>query len=220
MKVLAVIPAFNEAARIRPVLKQIRLFVDQIVVVDDGSTDGTSAAAAGLGAAVCVLRHRVNLGKGAALKTGCEAASRLGADTIVLVDADGQHQPPDIPRLIKALETTGADIVFGSRKIGSTMPLMMRIGNTFLSAVIKLLFGVHVTDTQSGFRVFRAAVFDQIKWNSRNYSVETEMIVNVGKRALRTAEVPIATVYHDKYKGTTVIDGIRILCNILIWKLV
>jgi len=220
MKTIVVIPAFNEGNRIREVLFKTKDSADQIIVVDDGSSENKKVLSDDISEKIITLRHGINLGKGAALKTGCLAALRLGADIIIFMDADGQHKPEDIPRFIKEIEEENIDIVFGSRKIGHNMPFMMTFGNRFLSTIIKFLFGVNISDTQSGFRAFRANIFDKVSWNTHNYSVETEMIVNTGKNKLRYSEIYIDTIYHDKYKGTTIFDGLRIFFNLIIWKII
>src|SRR3989338_8747027 len=112
MKVYAIIPGYNEAARIGSVIKEVAKYADEVIAVDDGSSDGTGSVAKEAGATV--LRHVINCGKGAALKTGCEYAVSNGADAIVAIDADGQHNPAEIPKFLKALKD--ADIVFGYRK--------------------------------------------------------------------------------------------------------
>ncbi|MFA5070028.1 MAG: glycosyltransferase family 2 protein [Patescibacteria group bacterium] len=220
MKDIIVIPAYNEKQRIRDVLSKSVAFADKIIVVDDGSTDKTENYAGGISEKIIIVRHKVNLGKGAAMKTGCQAALRLGADRIILMDADGQHQPEDIPRFFQKMEEGNLDVVFGSRAIGKNMPFAMTIGNKFLSAASSILFGVYISDTQSGFRVFRARVYPKLAWNSVRYSVETEMIANIGKYHLKFGEIKIKTIYHDRYKGTTVFDGLRIFINMLIWKII
>ncbi|MFC1687622.1 glycosyltransferase family 2 protein [Patescibacteria group bacterium] len=219
MKIAVIIPAKNEKERIVQVLKKVKEQVPEsdIIVVDDGSDDQT-VKTAGSVQGIIVLRHRINLGKGAALKTGCEAAIQRGAETIVLMDADGQHNPEDIPRFLESLSGEH-DIIIGSRKIGKDMPLAMRFGNKFLSLVTSLLFKSYVTDTQSGYRAFRASVYPKIKWDSTGYAVETEMIINAAKHHLRTKEIDIQTVYHDSYKGTTILDGIRIFINMILWRI-
>ncbi len=218
MKVIVVIPAYNEQARIAEVVRQAQKYAQIVIVVDDCSSDGTSLAVREMDGNVIVLRHKVNLGKGSALKTGCEAARRLGADIIVLMDADGQHRAEDIPSLVHKLEYDKLSIVFGCRHIGMDMPLMMMLGNKFLSIATSLLFHIYVSDTQSGFRAFKTSVFESIKWNSTRYSVETEMIANTAKAGLAWGEADISTIYHDKHKGTTIVDGIRIFINMLVWK--
>lgn len=222
MKTAVVIPAFNEGSKIVDVLEKAKNFSDMIILVDDGSDQKKMAEINfnNISDKIIYLRHRLNLGKGAALKTGCEAALKLGVERIVLMDADGQHKPEDIPRLIDKIERDNLDIVFGSRIIGRDMPLMMMLGNKFLSLATSLLFGIYISDTQSGFRVFKAAAYPKIQWNSPRYSVETEMIVNTGKKGLKFGEIEIQTIYHDKYKGTTIFDGLRIFINMLIWRII
>lgn len=220
MKTAVVIPAFNEGNRLKDILVKIKDKAELIIVIDDGSNENKKVRKEEADGNIIVLRHRLNLGKGAALKTGCEAALKLGAERIVLMDADGQHKPEDIPRFIDKMERDNLDIVFGSRIIGRDMPLMMMLGNKFLSIATSLLFGIYISDTQSGFRAFKAAVYPKIKWNSSRYSVETEMIVNTGKKSLKFGEIEIQTIYHDKYKGTTVFDGVRIFINMLIWRII
>jgi len=98
------------------------------------------------------------------------------------------------------------------------MPFVARFGNIFLTKSINLMFGIQVSDTQSGFRALRTAVYPKLAWRSPRYAVETEMVVNTGKNNLRYAEVPISTIYLNGYKGTTVLDGLRIFINMLSWK--
>ena len=221
MKKIAVIPAYNEKNQIREVVEKVANYVDQVLVIDDGSDFVISDMFNEIDRKkIKFLRHKINLGKGAALKTGCEAAIKLGADYLILMDADGQHAPEDIPKFIEKIEKDNSEIVFGSRSIGKDMPLMMMLGNKFLSLAISLLYHIYISDTQSGFRMMRASTYQKIGWNSARYAVETEMIVNVGKRKLKHSEIEIQTIYHDKYKGTTVFDGIRIFINILIWRII
>jgi len=213
-KVWVVIPAHNEEKHIEGVIKNTKKFAKNILVVDDGSKDKTSVIAERSGA--FVLKHIVNLGKGAALKTGCEYAIKKGAEKIVVLDADGQHDPKEIPEFIKALDN--ADIVFGYRRLNKNMPFVLRYGNWFIFFMAKLLFGLKIADTQCGYRAFRSNAYNKIKWNAVDYSMESEMIANAGKAHLRYKQIPIETIYSDKYKGTTVIDGFKIVLNMVWWR--
>ncbi|MFH1181324.1 MAG: glycosyltransferase family 2 protein [Candidatus Woesearchaeota archaeon] len=217
MKAFAIIPAYNEERHLAGVIDRTlkELPKERIIVVDDGSRDLTSEMAEKKN--VTVLKHVVNLGKGAALKTGCDYAIRKGADAIVAMDSDGQHKPEDIPRLLEALK--GRDIVFTYREFGKTMPFVKKTGNRFIQAVSSLFFGIRIRDTQCGFRAFTKDAYQKIRWEVSDYSVESEMIARTGKNRLRFAQIPIETTYHDKYKGVTVIDGIRIFMNMLWWKI-
>ena len=214
-KTWIIIPANNEEKNIAEVVKKSKKFSENVVVVDDGSDDKTSDIAKKKGAVV--LKHIVNLGKGAALKTGCDYALKQGAENIVVLDADGQHDPKEIPNFVKALNK--ADIVFGYRRLNKKMPLILRFGNWFIFFVTKFLFRLKIVDTQCGYRAFNADVYKKIKWNSTDYSMESEIIANAGKTHLKYSQIPIETIYSDKYKGTTVIDGIRIVLNMVWWRL-
>jgi len=214
-KVWVIIPAYNEEKHIERVIKNTKNFAKNILIVDDGSNDKTSIIAEKSGA--FVLKHIVNLGKGAALKTGCEYAVKNGAEKIVVLDADGQHDPKEIPNFIKTLNKV--DIVFGYRRLNKNMPFVFRYGNWFIFFMTKLLFGLKIVDTQCGYRSFTADAYNKIKWDAADYSMESEMIANAGKAHLKYSQIPIETIYSDKYKGTTVIDGIRIVLNMVWWRL-
>lgn len=210
-----VIPARNEADTIAQVLGKVREFVERVVVVDDGSEDDTFLQAQKAGA--MVLRHGVNLGKGAALKTGCEYALSHGASSIITMDADGQHDPAEIPLFLEALQRH--DIVFGARQIPQSMPFIFRWGNKFMSSTLKVLYQLNIEDSQCGYRAFTAASYPKIRWEALNYYVETEMVIRTGKHQLKHAQVPIKTIYADSYKGTTVLDGVLIVGKMVGWRL-
>ena len=210
----AVIPAYNEQKNIGSIIKKTKRYVDNIIVVDDGSNDKTKEVAEKSGA--IVLRHVVNLGKGATLKTGCDFAVKKGAKFIIALDADAQHNPDDIPRFVE--KSKKYDIVFSYRKTSRKMPIILRFGNWFISNIVRFLYGVGLNDTQSGFRAFSREAYSKIRWNASDYSMESEMISRAGKQKLKYVQIPIETIYSDKYKGTTVIDGIKIVINMIWWK--
>ena len=211
-----VIPAYNEGDKISEVIEKAKFFSSNVIVVDDGSRDNTKQIAEREG--IVVLSHVVNLGKGAALKTGCDYAVMKGAEKIVVLDADMQHKPEDIPRFLKALE--GRDIVFGYRQLDSgSMPSILRFGNKFINKLAFVLFGIKLNDTQCGFRAFTSEAYKKIRWRAADYSMESEMIANAGKQKLNYSEVAIETVYLDRYKGTTVLDGVKIVMNMISWRI-
>lgn len=212
--IVAVIPAYNEEKNIKDVIRGVKKYVDTVLVVNDGSIDRTAEIARKEGA--IVVTHIKNLGLGASLKTGIEGAIRLGADIIVTIDADGQHDPNEIPKLVEALRT--CEIVIGSRETGKDMPFIKKMGNLVLYWITKILFNVSIKDTQSGFRAFKSEVYNKIKWESPGYEVASEIVINIGKSKVKYKEIPINTIYIDKYKGTTIIDGIKIFMNMLKWK--
>jgi len=211
----AVIPAYNEEKSIAGIIKKTRLYAGMVVVVNDGSKDKTKDAAENAGAAV--LTHVINLGKGAALKTGCDYAVKNNANFIIAIDADAQHDPKEIPRFADKLKKY--DIVFSYRKASRKMPFVLRFGNWFISNVVKALYGISLNDTQCGFRAFSGEAYKKIRWNAPDYSMESEMITRAGKQRLKYVQIPIETIYSDKYKGTTVIDGMKIVLNMFWWKL-
>ena len=214
-KIFAIIPAYNEESNIVSIIKKTKRYVGNIIVVDDGSNDKTKEVAENANAVV--LRHIINLGKGATLKTGCDFAIRKGAKYMIVLDADAQHNPDDIPRFINKLKKY--DIVFSYRSVSSKMPPVLRFGNWFISGIVRALYGINLNDTQCGFRAFSKEAYRKIGWNSSDYSMESEMISNVGKQKLKYVQIPIQTVYSDRYKGTTVIDGIKIVLNMVWWRL-
>ena len=211
----AVIPACNEENNITNIIKKTKEYVDEVIVIDDGSKDKTKEFAEKADA--IVLRHLVNLGKGAALKTGCDFAIKKGAKFVIALDADAQHNPDDIPRFIEKLRKY--DMVFGYRKTSRKMPLVLHFGNWFISTIVNILYGIKLNDTQCGFRAFSKEAYGKIRWSAADYSMESEMISRAGKQRLKYVQIPIKTVYSDRYKGTTIIDGIKIVLNMFWWKL-
>lgn len=217
--IYVVVPAYNEEKNIAEVLRDIGSYVKKIIVIDDGSSDRTSDVARNIDPDIFVIKHEINLGKGAAMKTGCEAAVSSGADYIVVIDSDGQHEGKDMIKMIDNLIENKLDIVFGERKFNANMPFMMKVGNILLTFFVKMFSNIDLSDTQCGLRAFTALAYEKIKWRESGYSVETEMIINAGKNNLKYGSTLIQTIYKDKYKGTTIIDGVIILFNMFKWKL-
>lgn len=220
-QIAIIIPAWNEEKHIAKVVKRVLKTISKhkidakIIVVNDGSKDKTKQEAKKAGAHI-VLSHKVNLGKGGAAKTGCDYAYKKQFKTIILMDADGQHEPEDMPRFLKALK--GKDIVYGYRTSKGKSPLTMRIGNWGLTFLTKFLFGIRIKDTQSGYRAMSMKTYKKVRWESNMYGMETEMIVK-GKK-LKYNQIPIKTIYLDDYKGTTPIDGVKILIQMIRWRII
>lgn len=213
--VWVVMPCFNEEDHISSSIKDVLKYTNNLVVVDDGSDDNTYKIAR----KHCknVLKHAINLGKGAALKTGSDYALKRGAERLVFIDSDGQHEAKEIPRFVGLLDDY--DFVFGSRKLDKNMPSILRFGNYMLTNIAYALFGVRLHDTQSGYRALTAEAYKKVRWKAQDYSVETEMIANVGKNKLKYKEIEISTIYKNRYKGTTVFDGLKIGIKMLFYKL-
>lgn len=215
-----VVPVYNEEKNIGGVIKDIRKIANNVIIVDDGSSDNTyNFAKKEVADNTVILRHKINLGKGAALKTGCEAAIKMGAEIMVLMDGDGQHSPDDIMGIVDKLMGDDLDIVFGIREMNKKMPFYRLLGNNLLAKFAKLLSGVDVGDILCGFRVLTREAYKKINWQSSGYSVETEMIMAIGRHKLKYGTAPIQTIYNDKYKGMTPVDGIKIFIDLIKFKL-
>jgi len=215
-----IIPVHNEEKYICKTIKDARKITDNLIIVDDGSSDNTFILAKKESFSnTVILRHKVNLGKGAALKTGCEAALKLGVEVMVFMDGDDQHSPDDISKIIDKLENDNLDIVFGVREMNRKAPFYRLLGNNLLAKFAKFLSGVDVGDILCGFRAMTAETYKKINWQSSGYSVETEMIMATGRHKLKYGAVPIRTIYNDKYKGMTPVDGIKIFIDLIKFKL-
>ena len=210
-----IIPAHNEEGRISKVINESKKYIEQIIVVDDGSLDKTVQEAESCG--IKVLKHKINLGKGAALKTGCDYALSNGAKKIVVIDADGQHNPDEIPNFLEALKDK--EIIFSYRKENKRMPAVLRFGNWFINNSINKLFNIKIKDSQCGYRAFTVDTYKKIRWNASDYYMETEMIIKSGKNKLNYGQLPIETIYADRYKGTTILDGVKIVTSMFLWRI-
>ena len=203
MTIVAVIPAFNEEKAIKKVLKATLRYVDEIVVIDDGSTDSTYDEAFKI--AKHVIRHVKNKGVGFALRGGIEKALQIGADWIVTLDADGEHNPQEIPRLLVASKQLHADIIVGSRFLDRgeavSMPFFKRASNAISTIMFRIFYRVKLTDTQSGFRVYRRNVFEIIDCHKDDMLRNTEILIASAKIGLTIAEVSIVSVSSGKKFG-------------------
>ena len=194
MRTVALIPAFNEARTIAAVVTGVRDAVDRVIVIDDGSTDGTAERARDAGAEVAV--HEVNLGKGHAVRTGLARVFAGDFTHVLLLDGDLQHLPGEAPALLREAEGGGADVVIGERRFErSRMPPSRYHANRIGSRALSWFIGVPVRDTQCGFRVFRVDALRPLQLRATGYEVETEMLVKVRRRGGRIAAVPITAVY-------------------------
>lgn len=194
MRTVALIPAFNEARTIAAVVEGVRAAVDRVIVVDDGSRDGTADRAREAGAEVAV--HNVNLGKGRAVRTGLARVFAGDFTHVLLLDGDLQHLPQEAPSLLKEAAAGNADVVIGERQFErSRMPASRFHANRIGSRALSWFIGIPVRDTQCGFRVFRVEALRSLQLRATGYEVETEMLVKVRRRGCRIATVPITAVY-------------------------
>ena len=215
--VTVLVAAYNEGPVIGTVVRAARTAVPsgEVLVVDDGSTDGTDRVAADAGARV--LRLSENGGKGAAIRRGL---TETRGDVIVLIDGDGQDDPLEIPRLVEALRAD-VDLVVGSRFIGTFEPGAItpvnRWGNRFLTWVINRLFATRLTDTQAGFKTFRAETLRRVNLRAHRFDIEVDLLLGVLRAGGRIVEVPVrrAPRQHGASRLNSLRDGMRILRRIL-----
>ena len=197
--VTVVIPAYNEEAMIGQVVRVAREFTNEVIVVDDGSEDRTGEAASAAGASV--IRIPANTGKGNALSIGMSTAVLKGRDAVVCLDGDGQHNPADIPEVVRPILEDTADMVIGSRfltkETRSLIPIYRKIGQKILTSATNLGSPVKITDSQSGFRAFSKNVMKTFTYSEKGMGIESEMIREAVKSGARIREVPISV----RYKG-------------------
>lgn len=209
--VAALIPCYFEEKRVGEVARRVREQLDTVLVVDDGSTDRTAEEAKDAG--VELIRHEVNQGKGAAIKTGLQALSaRDRIEYIIILDGDGQHLPEEIPRFLAEANRTGAAMLVGNRMTDlKTMPAVRRLTNQFMSAKISEVCGQEIPDTQCGFRMMRRHLASALcAAPSTRYDYETEMLAIVARQGCRIGAVPVSTIYGDeKSKIHPVRDTLR-----------
>ncbi|MDR1613321.1 MAG: glycosyltransferase family 2 protein [Planctomycetota bacterium] len=195
MRTAALIPAYQEERHVADVVRRTLGLVDRILVVDDGSRDRTAAVARAAGAEV--FSNPQNLGKGAALAVGLDKLFAAGFDAVACLDADGQHDPAEIPKFIAA--AGNADLVIGNRMAEvRDMPFVRLWTNRVTSRILSRLARVRVPDTQCGFRLIRREAWRAAEVKTRNFEFEGEMIVNVGRKGFRVSSVPVKTIYGDE----------------------
>ncbi len=221
MKTFIVIPAYNESGKICSVIKSLKKEgYNSIVVVDDGSKDNTYDIARKAGATV--LRHVINRGQGAALKTGIEFALSKGADYIVTFDADGQHNPKEIKRLIEPLKK-GYDIAVGSRFLNknSNTPLVRRLFLKAGALSFRLFYHVKLSDSHNGFRAMTRKAAEKIRIRADDMSHASQIVEEIYNNRLKYKEVPVSIRYtaYSKQKGQRTINAFRILTRMIVDKL-
>jgi len=190
--ITAILPAYNEEVSIGSIVLLTKLYADNVIVIDDGSTDLTADIARKAGAEV--VSHGANRGKAEAIKTGFTAAADLGADIIVTMDSDGQHNPADIPNLVAPIIKGNAEMVNGSRYLnypGKNSPVYCRTGQTMQDISANVNFNLKITDTQSGFRAYAASTKSIFRFSGKKVPIESEMLADAGRSGIRITEVEI-----------------------------
>jgi glycosyltransferase involved in cell wall biosynthesis len=209
-KIAAVIPAYNEEKHIGEVVRRMRQKLDDVLVVDDGSRDQTAARAREAGAEVIV--HEINRGKGETIKTGLRHWLELQFDFVIILDADGQHRPEEIDRFIAlALSVDEPKMILGNRMNDvSSMPLVRRIVNRWMSQQISALCGQEIPDTQCGYRLVHRQLIPELLGGAARFDYETEMLIIASRKGFRIGSAPISTVYSDEVSSVhPVRDTIR-----------
>lgn len=222
MRILIGIPAYNEEQTIQKVVSSVRKrmrnhYRTDVVVVDDGSTDGTAAKAAEVGA--LVLTHLVNRGLGGALKTIFSFARIREYDVLVTFDADGQHKAEDIPKLLRALERKNTDVVVGTRwKQHASVPRLRFVVNQIANIATYVFFGIYTTDSQSGLRAFNKKAIGCIITQSEGMEVSSEFFREIYRNHLQFAEIPIEAVYTDysQLKGQRLSNAFNVLFQLIV----
>lgn len=222
MKTIAIVPGYKEADRIGETVCAIRPHVDVVLVIDDGSPDATAERARQAGA--LVIRHCVNRGQGASLRTGLEGALALGADILVQLDADGQHDPSYIPALVRPIVLGEADVTFGSRFMGieaegitTGRKLLLQAARTFNAFAVGV--PTHLTDPQSGYRAFSAQAAAKVDFKQDRMAHCSEILRLVTRsKSLRWKEVPVRVRYtqDSMRKGQKPWDAAKIAWQLLI----
>jgi len=210
--IVACIPAYNEEYTIGGIVDQALKHTDLVLVCDDGSSDLTGVIAEKLGAVV--IRHKRKLGYGVALKTLFTATNRLGADIVVTLDGDGQHDPHDIPRLVTALKASDVDIVIGSRFLSnnSDTPKWRKLGIWLITKLVN--FQIKLTDAQSGYRAYNKRALESFVLTKHGMSASTEILLKAGENKLKVFEIPIKISYDKRPSShNPVVQGTEIVLS-------
>jgi len=218
--IVAGMPMFNEEETIGTVVTKALQHVDQVICIDDGSSDASARIAEMCGATV--IRHRVNRGYGAALKTLFYHALKLDADALVVLDSDGQHETNDIPKMLDPIMSGEADFVIGSRFVdggmGTDMPAYRRLGIKVITAASNLSSDLGVKDTQSGFRAFSKTAMERLRFDSDGMELSLEMLEDAKEKQLKVREIP-TVIRYDVPKGsnfTALSHGFTVLAYALL----
>ena len=204
MKISIVIPVYNEEKTVQEMISKVRQipFEKEIIVVDDGSTDKTAEILHSLqGDTLILLRHERNKGKGAALRTGF---SRASGDIIIIQDADLEYNPEDYQALLQPILERKADVVYGSRFLSGPHRVLFFwhfAGNKFLTFLSNILSNLNLSDMETGYKVFKKEVLNQIKLKSNRFGFEPEFTIKIAKKKMRVYEVPIGYYGRDYSEG-------------------
>ena len=198
LKLVALIPAYNEGENIKQVIETTQPFVDRIVVCDDGSSDNIQTVLDTVD--VDIIKHQINLGYGAALKSLFKHGKELNATVVISLDADGQHNPAYIPELVQPIILDDADIVIGSSflsKQRSQVPWIKSLGNRVFSGLIRWGTGFQVSDSQSGYRAYRVDKLASFTLVESGMGISTEILIKAVKKGFRIEERPVQITHNE-----------------------
>ena len=219
-----IIPAFNEAAFLPEVIRRVgeTPYDKEIIIVDDGSTDGTREYLKGLvSEGIKVIVHEKNMGKGAAMRTGIAVAS---GDVVIVQDADLEYDPKDYPVLLEPIMQGKADVVYGSRFLGGPHRVLFfwhSIGNSLITLISNMFTDLNLTDMETGYKAFRKKVFETITIESNRFGFEPEITAKVAKKGFRIYEVPISYSGRSYQEGKKITwkDGFKAIFTVLKYNL-
>ena len=221
-RICVILPGYNVAHSIGPLIRQIKAMGLDVVMVDDGSADQTAKTATEAGARV--LSHIRNQGKGTTLRAGFAYALQAGYDMVITLDSDGQHDPNDIPRLLEEAQQPHAGVVIGNRLDGfaAAMPPVRRWTNRAMSFVVSAVAGQRIPDSQSGFRVIPKEVLIAVPLFTRHFEIETELLLAASRAGWKVTSIPIHAIYDVRQRSYIhpVRDGVRFVCLVLryLWR--
>jgi glycosyltransferase involved in cell wall biosynthesis len=216
MRIVAAIPAYNEEDFIEAVVSKASRYVDEVIVVDDGSTDNTFLVAQRAGATV--VRHELNRGVGQATRTCFELARRKDIDVLVTIDGDGQHNPDEIPQLLAPVIENGADLVIGSRFLDGRciFPRYRKFGISIITFLLNLSSRSKISDSQSCYRAYSKRALNLLTVEEKGFPFSIELLVKARRKGLNIREVPISCVYHSRgHTINPVIHGLRVAISVL-----
>jgi len=216
--IVAVIPAYQCARTLGPVVAGVRRHLDRVLVIDDGSLDDSSRVATEAGARV--IRLATNRGKGEALRLGIAEALESGPQALALLDADAQHDPADLPRFLDEWDRGRPDLIIGARLADSAAIPAVRYWTNYIgSRILSWMTGYELEDSQSGYRLLAADAARALNLVSKGYAVESEMLIKCARLGCRVAHVPVRTIYNDAGSHfRPVLDTFRISCASIYFK--
>lgn len=211
MKTCIIIPAHNEEKTIGGLIKEIKDRGLDILVVDDGSKDNTVKIVNEFGA--MILRNKKNLGKGVSLRRGFEFALERGYETVITMDGDGQHSPSSIPEFLEFSKNTDTKVVVGNRmKSHCKMPVIRLLTNKIMSLILSFICRQKIPDSQCGFRLIKREVLEKISLFTKNFEIESEILIRAARAGFKIGSIPIESIYRGESSSINpILDTIRFI---------